>query len=174
MTTPVRRTTPGGEEPVISMTAYQRYVNQAEHWPHLEDGAITPVMIGDLHPARATNALHKLLRWFEHLFDDSTEAIHEQARATWPASPRVGALIEQALGPFYAGTYLSTTAAVPHLDDIVAEQSRAQMTPGVERELDDLLFEVSIDIVATVETMAGQSLGRRASTVNRMIKEAFT
>ncbi len=145
MPTPTRRG-PDEAEQVISMADYQRAINQSLHWPHLnEDGQLEPVPIDSLHPARATNALHKLYRWHHALFDTATEAIYRQAQETMLASPLVGALIEQALGPFYTGTYLQTTTAAPHVDELAARREDALIEVGSKARMKEALMLIAID-----------------------------
>jgi hypothetical protein len=170
MPTPTRRT-PGAdkEEYIPSMADYQRAINQSIHWPHYDqDGVLQPYPISEMPPARAINALHKVDRWRRSLFDEATEAIYDQAAATLHASPLVGALIEQALGPFYTGTYLQTTTAVPHLEEIVAgadevsarREARETNELGQAR-MKDALMVISIDVLST-EVGERLSFGQRA------------
>jgi hypothetical protein len=147
MPTPRRRTE--ADEQILPMAEYQSYINQIDAWPHIEDdGAITPVPVDELHHARATNALHKLRRWQDKLYESSTNALYEQARVALMASPLVGALIEQALGEFYTGTYLSTTT-------------------------EDLL-EASITGAVELDKHADESIGARARILYHVLATTIT
>lgn len=147
MPAPTRRT-PGSdtEDYTPSMADYQRAINQSIHWPHYnEDRALEPVPIDSLHPARATNALHKLRRWQHALFDGATEQLYEQARATLMASPLAAALIEQALGEYYSGTYLQTSTAAPHVDELAARREDVQLEVGAKARMKEALMLIAID-----------------------------
>jgi hypothetical protein len=147
MPTPTRRT-PGADQAefIPSMADYQRAINQGLHWPHYnEDHQLQPFPISEMPPARAVNALHKVDRWRRSLFDEATEAIYDQAAATLNASPLVGALIEQALGPFYAGTYLKTATAVPHIDEIVQAGEAGALEVGSKARMKEKLLLIAID-----------------------------
>jgi hypothetical protein len=173
MPTPTRRG-PDEAEQVISMADYQRAINQSIHWPHLEDGGMQPFPISEMHPARATNALHKLYRWHHALFDAATEEIYRQAQATMLASPLVGALIEQALGPFYAGTYLQTTTAVPHIDEITQRREAQQMNELGQARLKEALMVIAIDALDENLGTSERTFGQRCLMLRDRLYDYLT
>jgi hypothetical protein len=175
MPTPRRRTE--ADEQILPMAEYQSYINQIDAWPHIEDdGAITPVPVDELHHARATNALHKLRRWQDKLYESSTNALYEQARVALMASPLVGALIEQALGEFYTGTYLSTTTAAPHLDEMIqaGADNLARILDGVKPDLAEDLLEASITGAVELDKHADKSIGARARILYHVLATTIT
>jgi hypothetical protein len=159
MPAPTRRG-PEQDEQVLSMADYQRAINQGLHWPHFEGETWSAFPIAELHPARATNALHKLRRWQHALFDGATEALYDQARTTLYASPLVAALIEQALGEFYAGTYLRTEE-VPHVDEIAQRREANETNELGQARMKDALMVISIDVLST-EVGERLTFGQRA------------
>jgi len=170
---PAQRRTATTEDHPITMHDYQRAIHQHLHWPHYtEDGVLEPIPVPELHPARAINALHKLGRWHHSLFNNATQLKYDESRADLFASELVGALIEQALGPFYAGTYLQTTTAVPHVEEIAAAGERYIV--GVKRGItDERILDASIHGAVALDNMADESIGRRVTKLADIIATTF-
>lgn len=169
------------------MAAYQRVLGQSEVWESWDGGVAENKAIAEMPPAYALNALHKLARWMEHLYVGSTAMAYERARIVLFESPLVAALIQQALGPFYEGTFLNEDLLgrdePPHLDDVVAprggdvrqrqaliEAQRA--VPG--QRFEEELLEVSITGAVELEANARESIGARARILYRILAEGIT
>jgi hypothetical protein len=151
------------------MSAYQRLIGQADVWESWDGGVAESKTIADMPAPYAVNALHKLSRWQERLFAGSTAKQYEEARTKMYESLLVDALIQQALGEFYAGTWLPPQQA-PHLDDVVAAGQSAALVD----DLQEALLEVSITGAVELEANARESIGARARILYRILAEGIT
>lgn len=158
------------------MAVYQGLLAQTEKWVSYSKDAPEEKRIEDMVPAYAVNALHRLARWMEHLFRGATAAKYEEERTKLLASPLAGALVEQALGPFYTGTYLqahviSTPFEEPHLDEVL-EAGRRAIAYG---SLEEQLLDASIDGVVALQSLSSTATtGQQARTLYTVLATTIT
>lgn len=161
------------------MAEYQHALTETEHWPHLtENGSTEVIRIADMAPAHAVNALHRLYRWKEFLYTKSTEDAYDKASTKLFESPLASALIQQALGPFYVGTFLDVKISTvahppeempPHIDDL-STPLVASIAEDL-RTFEDQVLECGITIASTLDQMGQrrESIGRRAMVARDII-----
>jgi hypothetical protein len=98
----------------VSDFDYTPFLGQVSHWPHFIDKDTSPdqVMIFEMAPGHAINALHKLIRWAREQWSE------QEIRRT----PLAMALLNQAVGA--SVLYEVDQVEVPHIDDIVLAGER--------------------------------------------------
>lgn len=157
------------------MAVYQGLLAQTEKWVSYSGEGAEEKRVADMAPAYATNALHKLRRWMDHLLLTATAEKYATEHSKLMTSPLVGALVEQALGDYYIGTYLKAPDQVtdaPHVDDLTA--AGADRLVAVAR-LDGQLLEASIDGAVRLQSMsAGATTGQQARALYEVLSATIS